>query len=132
MSITAKELVPILLSAVTWGHQLAKRIVLFQCDNLSLVTTISKGSSRDPNVMQLLRCLFFVAFFDMELRVEHIAGSDDYVADHLSRNNMQSFFSLQLQASQLPTPLPLPLLQMVGSSELDWTSPASERYSTLL
>lgn len=41
MSIMAKEIVPILLSAVMWGHQLAKRTVLFQCNNLSLVTAIS-------------------------------------------------------------------------------------------
>ena len=124
ISIMAKELVPILLSAVTWGPQLARSITLFQCDNLSLVTAISKGSSREPKVMQLLRCLwFFVAFFDIELRAEHIAGSNNFVADHLSRNNMQSFFSLHLQGSLLPVPLPPPLLQMVASPDLDWTSP---------
>lgn len=124
MSIMAKELVPILLSAVTWGYQLAKRVVLFQCDNLSLVTAISKGSSKDPKVMQLLRCLsFFVAFFDIELRAEHIAGVDNIAADHLSRNNTQSFFSLQIRKSPIPDPLPPPLIQMVRSPDLDWTSP---------
>ena len=49
MSIMNKELVPILLRAVIQGPQFAKGIVLFQCDNLSLVNAIPKTSSEDPN-----------------------------------------------------------------------------------
>ena len=114
--IMAKELVPILFSCVVWGHHLAKHSVLFQCDNLSLVAAISKGSSRDPDVMQLLRCLwFFVAFFDIQIQCEHISGSLNCNADHLSRNCMQSFFSSNPQVSLLPVPLPPPLLQIVAS-----------------
>ena len=48
MLIAAKERVPILISTVTCGPQLVKEVVLFQRDNLSLVTTMSKGSSKDP------------------------------------------------------------------------------------
>ena len=76
MSIMAKELVPILLSCVVWGSILAKHRALFQCDNLSPVDAIRKGSSKDKVVMHLLRCLwFFTAYFDIELNVEHIAGA---------------------------------------------------------
>jgi len=123
ISIMAKELVPILFSCAIWGPRLAKHVVLFQCDNLSLVSAISKGSSRDTDVMRLLRCMwFFVAFFDIDIRPEHIAGSINCTADHLSRNNMQSFFSLNSQVSRLPVPLPPPLTLMVTSRDLDWTS----------
>ena len=125
VSIMAKELVPILVSCVVWGPRLAKHNVLFQCNNLSLVSALSKGSSKDTDVMRLLRCLwFFVAFFDIELRSEHIAGCINCTADHLSRNQMQSFFSLHPQVSLLPVPLPPPLLQMVAARELDWISPS--------
>ena len=55
MSIIAKERVPILISAVTWGPQLVKGVVLFQRNNLSLVTIMCKGSSKDPKVLQLHR-----------------------------------------------------------------------------
>ena len=124
MSIMAKELVPITLSCVAWGPKLAKHRVLVQCDNLSLVTAISKGSSRDKEVMRLLRCLwFFVAYFDIDLHVEHIAGAVNITADQLSRNQMQSFFSSHPQVSPLPTPLPPALLQLVCSPKTDWISP---------
>ena len=89
----AKELIPILLSSAVWGPQPFKCTILFQSNNLSLVRAIAKGSSKDPNVMQLLRSLwFFVALFNIEVRVEHILGCYNCIADHLSRNNLQSFF----------------------------------------
>ena len=128
ISIMAKELVPILLSCVIWGSILAKHKVLFQCDNLSLVDTIHKGSSKDKVVMYLLRCLWFLtAYFDIELNAEHIAGADNCTADHLSRNQMQFFFFLHPQVSLLPVPLPPQLLQMVTVQDLDWTSTGFNR-----
>lgn len=121
--IMAKELVPILLSCVVWGHRLAKSRVSFQCDNLSLVTAITKGSSKDHAVMRLLRCMwFFIAFYDIDLACEHIAGVINSTADQLSRNQMYLFFSSHPQVSLLPTPLPPPLLQIVTDQGLDWTS----------
>ena len=124
VSIMAKELVPILLSCAVWGPHLAKHSIRIQCDNLSLVTAISKGSSKDTEVMHLLRSLwFFVAFYDIRLQCEHISGVLNCTADHLSRNNMHSFFLLHPQVSPLPVVLPPPLLQMVASRDLDWTSP---------
>ena len=44
------------------------------------------------------------------LMPEHIAGADNCTADHLSRNNMHTFFSINSQASTTPTPVS-PLLQ---------------------
>ena len=129
VSIMAKELVPIAFSCAVWGPRLAKSKVLVQCDNLSLVTAISRGSSRDKDVMRLLRCMwFFVAYFDIDLHAEHIAGVSNTTADQLSRNYMQSFFSSHPQVSLLPTPLPPALLEIVSSPKLDWISP---HFSTL-
>ena len=124
IGIMAKELIPILLSCTVWGPKLSQTRVLFQCDNLSLVSAISKGSSKETYVMHLLRCLwFFVAYFDVDMHVEHIAGLDNTTADQLSRNLMQCFFSSHPQARLLPMPLPPSLLQIVASPSLDWTSP---------
>ena len=120
----AKELVPITLSCAVWGTKLSRTKVLFQCDNLGLVVAISKGSSQDKDVMCLLRCMWFlVAYFDIDLHAEHIARVSNITADQLSRNYMQSYFSSHPQVSLLPTPLPPSFLQIVSSSELDWTSP---------
>ena len=86
---------------------------------------IRKGSSKDKVVMHLLR--FFTAYFDIELNAEHIAGAVNCTADHLSRNQMQSFFLLHPQVSLLPVPLPPQLLQMVALPDLDWTSTGFSR-----
>ena len=124
MSIMAKELVPIILSCAVWVTKLSRAKVLFQCDNLGLVAAISEGSSQDKDVMCLLRCMWFlVAYFDIDLHAEHIAGVSNITADQLSRNYMQSFLSSHPQVSLLPTPLPPSFLQIESSPELDWTSP---------
>ena len=124
VGIMAKELAPILLSIAVWGTRLAKKRALFQCDNMSVVEALKKGSSKDRVVMQLLRSLwFYVAHYDIDLTCVHIMGVANTTADYLSRNNMSSFFSLNPQASTLPTPLPHSLLQIVSVNSPDWTSP---------
>lgn len=123
LGIMSKELAPIVISCVVWDPYLRCQQVLFQCDNKSLVAAITKGYSKDPSVMRILRCLwFFVAFFDISFSIEHIVGATNCAADMLSRNNMLSFFSLYPQVHRLPTPLPMPLLDIIAPCGPDWTS----------
>ena len=123
-TIMVKELVPIVLSCVVWGRQMARKVALFQCDNTGVVAAVKKGSTREPLVMHLLRSQwFFVAYYDISIKIEHIAGVHNGIADQLSRNNMQQFFFSNPQANLLPTPLPPELLQIVSVAKLDWTSP---------
>ena len=53
----AKELVPIILSTAVWGPQLYRSQVCYHCDNSSVVAALSKGSTHDVVVIQLLHCL---------------------------------------------------------------------------
>ena len=123
IGIMAKELAPIVLSCAVWGKLLSHKRVLFQCDNQSVVAAIQKGSSKDVSAMHLLRCLwFFVAYYDIDITSTHIAGITNTTADHLSRNNLSSFFSLNPQALQHPTPLPPSLLKIIALPGQDWTS----------
>jgi len=70
------------------------------------VVAISKGSSKDKEVMRMLRCLwFFVAYFNIDLHVEHIPGVKNTTADQLSRNYMNRFYSSPFQVSPYPTPI---------------------------
>ena len=67
-SIMAKEMVPIMLSCAVWGPDLSRKSVCFQCDNLSVVAAVNKGSAKEPTVMHLLHSLwFFVAYYDIYL-----------------------------------------------------------------
>ena len=104
ISIMAKELVPIVLSCAVWGPQLAGCAVLFRCDNSSMVVSVNKGTAKESNVMHLLRCLwFFTAYYDISLLCEHITGRQNDIAD---RDNLQSFFCLNPQASPVATLCP--------------------------
>ena len=119
----AKELLPIVLSCAIWGPVLARRRVLFQCNNSSVVAALQKGSAKDSIVMHLLHCLwFFVAHYDIVLTSEHIAGTDNCTADYLSRNNMHTFFSINPPASPIPTPVSPLLQQLLTVPGPDWTS----------
>ena len=65
------------------------------CDNAAVVAIVKLGSSKDPTVMHLMRCLFFfVAHYQLVLLPAHIPGKENVVADHLSRGALSSFFQL--------------------------------------
>ena len=123
-NIMVKELVPIVLSCGVWGRQLAGSQVLFECDNSSVVEAVNNHYTKEQTAMHLLRNLwFFVAYFDIDVRCKHIAGVNNSTADHLSRGNLHSFFSLHPQATRQPTSLPQPLLRILAVGGPDWTSP---------
>ena len=117
------ELVPILISCAIWGPLLVRKSVLFKCDNTRVVSVVRKGSAREPLAMHLLRTLwFFVAHFDITVKIEHIAGVLNGAADTLSRDNMHQFFLRHPQVQLLPTPVPEELVQAISVAPPDWTS----------
>ena len=95
VSIAAKELFPVVASAAMWGGSWTKSRVVFQCDNMATVQVLSSGSSRDPTMARLLRCLFFFeAYYGFEHEAKHVRGVDNVAADALSRNRADLFLSL--------------------------------------
>ena len=54
------EFLPIIMAAVVWGKYWKGLTIQCNCDNQSVVCIINSGTSKDPVLMQLLRCLFFV------------------------------------------------------------------------
>ena len=104
--------------------------VLCRCDNQAAVQVISSRSCRDPGLMHLLRCLFFLeATYQYELTAVHVAGRDNQLADDLSRNQLSSFHSKVPQADQDPSSIPVDLPRLLFH-ELDWTSPTWTRLWT--
>ena len=48
-------------------------------------------TSKEQGIMHLLRCLhFFTAMFDINLKVVHLAGKLNIMADAISRNSIQN------------------------------------------
>ena len=59
MGIVTEELVPIILTCIIWGPYLSRHRNKFQCDNVYLVISINKGSSKDKLVIHPLCSLSF-------------------------------------------------------------------------
>ena len=126
--IAAKELTPIVVAAAVWGCCWRGSRICCYCDNIAVVFALNKGSARDPQLMRLLRALFFFrATHDFSLSARHIAGICNEAADALSRNNISRFMSLQPLAQAQPSPLPQELLELVFNRSLLWTSPTWTR-----
>ncbi len=134
--ITFLELVAVVLACVAWGSRWGGRSILCWCDNAAVVQVIASRSCRDPGLMHLLRCLFFVeAVYQFQLsashiRGRHIRGRDNTLADDLSRDRLSSFRSMVPQADLEPTKFPEELPQLLFRQDLDWTSPTWTRLFT--
>ena len=124
-SIAAKELLPIVMAGMLWGRHWRRRRVIVHCDNLAVVGVVNSGAAKDPELAQLLRCLFFVkAHFNLVITAVHIPGVLNKQADAISRNNLSSFFSQVPGASRNPTFIPPAMIQLLVTQKPDWTSPA--------
>ena len=121
--IAFKELFAVILSAAVWGKEWRGQLVRAHCDNEAVVHMMASRSSKNPELMHLLRCLFFIeADCGFSLSVVHIAGTANILADDLSRNRLIFFLSKVPTAQQLPTPLPPPLLKVLLDTKGTWTS----------
>jgi hypothetical protein len=59
-NITLKELLPVVLACATWGREWRNSTVVVHCDNAGAVAAVNSGYSRVPQIVHLLRCLFFI------------------------------------------------------------------------
>lgn len=112
-SITVKELFPIVLAIEMWGVKLSNHKILFMCDNFSVVDILNKTSSKDPQVMILVRRLVLATLqHNIFFKAKHIPGFTNVVADRLSRFNFQEAFSLAPWLNKEPISIPAPLLTL--------------------
>ena len=114
LNIATKELLPIVLASIVWRRVWSSKHVRCHSDNSAVVQAINIRTVKDHNLMRLLCCLFFVeAQFNFRITATHINGSINTAADMLSRNNIANFFSSFPQVSPIPTPIPLPALDIL-------------------
>ena len=106
-SIQWKELFPIFVACYIWAPCFTGKRLLFHCDNQAVVNIWSANTSRCPKIMNLLRKLFFVtAKYNFTVNVIHIAGTNNSLADSLSRSQICKFRQLAPQAKEAPTQIP--------------------------
>ncbi|XP_065189426.1 uncharacterized protein LOC135820050 [Sycon ciliatum] len=106
LCITFKELYPICIACATWGHQWCRKRIRFHTDNEAVAAVLKSGTSRCPNVMSLLRQLFFIcAKGNFMVTARHIPGTTNILADALSRQDFKRFHSCHPTAAHMPTPV---------------------------
>lgn len=121
-SIAAKEMFPVLVSAALWGRYWSGVAVEFVSDNMSVVQALTSRRVRDPLLMHMLRCLFFLeARFGFDHVATHIPGKDNSAADALSRNRLAEFFAIHSGAPRMPVVVPPQLYELLSSQNMEWT-----------
>ena len=109
LSIEWKELCAIVISCCTWGHLFVSKKILIHTDNSAIVYSVNKGSSRNKDIMFLIRTLHFIAVkHNFECRLTHIEGTKNVAADLLSRGKidlfLQKFPSFKRPSTKAVTP----------------------------
>ena len=107
LCIAYKELFPIVLACHVWGASWARKRVEFQCDNTEVVSVIMSGTSKDEQLMHLLRALYSVSTrYNFKVTAKHVPGKSNCLTDALSRFEMSQFFQLAPQAKTKPVSVP--------------------------
>jgi len=85
-NIAIKELLPIALATRLWGEELSNKKIIFFCDNTAVVAVINKMSTKDSELMSILRSLIVTTLqFNFLFVAKHISGKCNAIADCLSR-----------------------------------------------
>ena len=105
--IQVKELYPILALIVTFADEFRNRLITMHCDNIAVVHSINNLTSRNKEVMALLRPLVLhLLLFNVQFKALHIPGISNNLCDKLSR---QSASASYLQARGMdPGPTQIP------------------------
>ena len=90
--INVREMFMVATSALTFGHRWTGLFVNFHCDNESDVFAVVKGSSKNKDIMHLIRVLHYAsARWGFKYEIRHIAGVLNVTADLASRVSISEF-----------------------------------------
>lgn len=99
------ELYPIVMACLLWGKGWCRKRILFYCANMSTVEIITKGRSRVPSIMKLVRKMTFqAASHSFVVHAKHIPGVHNGIADSISHYQIRRFRTLAPHVDPQPTP----------------------------
>lgn len=107
LNIMTLEFYPIILSISMWGHLWQNHSILFFTDNESLVSVINKQTSKDNEVMKMVRFMVLQCLkLNILFKAKHIPGKRNVLADLLSRLQVGHFLNLAPLAQKKPCQIP--------------------------
>ena len=108
MNIDLLELFAIYVACVTWGHHWAGKRIIFITDNAPITDIWHAGTTRSKHIMFLVRKIFLIAAKSQyTISLKYIRGTNNVIADSLSRFQMQKFWKVApTNVNELPTEIP--------------------------
>ena len=98
-SISDLEILNLVVAIRLWAPLLAGHIVKVLCDNSAAVSVVQTGRGRAPFLLACAREIWrATALFKFELRVAHLPGTDNHLADILSRYHNDESCRAQVDA----------------------------------
>ena len=87
---------------------MANSCICFQCDNETLVYVLNKQSSKESQIMLMIRkFVLLVLQYNISFKAEHIPKKKNYLSDTLSHLQIQIFLHLMPEAERNPTSIPI-------------------------
>ena len=112
-NIAFLELFPIIVALEIWGYLWKNHQIFFRTDNQAVAEIINKQSSRDPNIMSLVRRLVIANMsFNVHFIARHIPGTENKIADLISRFQISRAMQLEPRLNAHPTSVPPHLLPL--------------------
>ena len=95
VNIAVKELLPIALAFRLWYSDFSNKNTVFHVDNMAVVMILQSETSREPNIMKLLRPMVIQAMLsNIQFYSQHIIGKHNLIPDLLSCFQMEKAFKL--------------------------------------
>ena len=98
-------LYPIVLAVNLWGSLWKNHCILFCTDNDSPTFIINRQSSKDTDILKLVRCMVLACLHNNISDKAH-QGPKNVLADALSRQKLDKFKQLSPHSSPTPTQVP--------------------------
>lgn len=110
-NIALLELYPICLLIHLFKHKLSGANILFHCDNQAIVTIINKQTSKNKDIMQLLRPLILALMTNnITFKAVYLSTHDNTLADAISRFQETTDLLTRHGLQSSPTTVPSHLL----------------------
>lgn len=119
-NLSLLELIPIVLALFIWAPEFANQKVTFpkgfRDDNQALVFIINKRTSKDKQIMKLIRHLVFLTMYNnIQFKALQILGCKNEIADALSRLQMVRFRTLAPLSDQHPKQIPADFMDLIST-----------------
>ena len=105
--INAKELFAVWVAVRIWGSQWVNKQIVIFTDNEDTVKVWYKGSTKEKDMMKILRRMFFfTATHNINLILKHISGKKNVLSDPLSCLQVHVFKQRHPTAEDQSTAIP--------------------------